>query len=51
MNTDGAAECISALADAFDQDPQAAHDDVTMLADYLDVELVGAGLGEKPATA
>ena len=34
MDTDGAAESISALADALDRDYRTVHDDVTMLDDY-----------------
>jgi predicted transcriptional regulator len=34
MNIDGAAESISALADALDRDYRTVHDDVTMLDDY-----------------
>jgi len=34
MDTDGAAESISALAEALDRDYKTVHDDVTLLADY-----------------
>ena len=34
MDADGAAESISALADALDRDYRSVHDDVTLLADY-----------------
>ena len=34
MDTEGAAESISALAEALDRDYKPVHDDVTLLADY-----------------
>ncbi|OYR55213.1 HVO_A0114 family putative DNA-binding protein [Halorubrum halodurans] len=34
MNTDGAAESISALAETLERDYRTVHDDVTLLADY-----------------
>ena len=40
MDTDGAAESISALAEALDRDYKTVHDDVTLLAEYGIVFLI-----------
>lgn len=48
MNTDGAAESISALADALDRDYRTVHDDVTMLDDYGLVFIIDEGQTKRP---
>jgi predicted transcriptional regulator len=48
MNTDGAAESISALADALDRDYHMVHDDVTMLEDYGLVFIIDEGQTKRP---
>ncbi len=48
MNTDGAAESISALADALDRDYRTVHDDVTMLDEYGLVFIIDEGQTKRP---
>ena len=48
MDTDGAAESISALADALDRDYRTVHDDVTMLKDYGLVFIIDEGQTKRP---
>ena len=48
MNIDGAAESISALADALDRDYRTVHDDVTMLDDYGLVFIIDEGQTKRP---
>jgi predicted transcriptional regulator len=48
MNTDDAAESISALADALDRDYSTVHDDVTMLGDYGLVFIIDEGQTKRP---
>jgi predicted transcriptional regulator len=48
MNIDGAAESISALADALDRDYRTVHDDVTMLDDYGLVFIIDEGQSKRP---
>ncbi|WP_254547231.1 HVO_A0114 family putative DNA-binding protein [Halomarina pelagica] len=48
MNTDGAAESISALAEDLDRDYRTVHDDVTLLADYGLVFVVDEGQSKRP---
>ncbi len=48
MQIDGAAESITALADALDRDYRAVHDDVTRLADYGLVFIVEDGRSKRP---
>ena len=48
MNTDGAAESISALAEDLDRDYRTVHDDVTLLADYGLVFVVDKGQSKRP---
>jgi predicted transcriptional regulator len=45
---DGAAESISALAEALDRDYRAVHEDVTLLADYGLVFVVEDGQSKRP---
>jgi predicted transcriptional regulator len=48
MNIDGAAESISALADALDRDYRTVHDDVTMLDDCGLVFIIDEGQSKRP---
>jgi predicted transcriptional regulator len=48
MNADGAAESISALADALERDYRTVHDDVTLLADYGLLFIVDEGQVKRP---
>lgn len=48
MDTDGAAESISALAETIGRDYRPVHDDVTLLADYGLVFVVEDGQSKRP---
>lgn len=48
VNTDGAAESISALADALERDYRTVHDDVTLLETYGLVFVVDEGQSKRP---
>ena len=48
MATEGAAESISALADALDRDYRTVHDDVSLLADYGLLFIVEDGQAKRP---
>jgi predicted transcriptional regulator len=48
MATDGAAESISALADALDRDYHTVHNDVSLLADYGLLFIVEDGQAKRP---
>ena len=48
MDTDGAAESITALAEDLDRDYRTVHDDVTLLAEYGLVFIVEEGRSKRP---
>ena len=48
MATEGAAESISALAEALDRDYRTVHDDVSLLADYGLLFIVEDGQAKRP---
>lgn len=48
LNTDGAAESISALADELDRDYRTVHDDVSLLTDYGLLFVVDEGQSKRP---
>ena len=48
MNTDGAAEIISALADALERDYRTVHDDVALLENYGLLFVVDEGQSKRP---
>jgi predicted transcriptional regulator len=48
MDTDGAAESISAVAEDLDRDYRTVHDDVTLLADYGLLFIVDEGQSKRP---
>lgn len=48
LDTDGAAESISALAEALDRDYRTVHDDVSLLADYGLLFVVEEGQARRP---
>ncbi|MFP8955074.1 hypothetical protein ACLI4Z_19285 (plasmid) [Natrialbaceae archaeon A-arb3/5] len=48
MNTDGAAESISALADALERDYRTVHDDVALLENYGLLFVVDEGQSKRP---
>lgn len=48
VNTDGAAESISALADRLERDYRTVHDDVTLLEDYGLVYVIADGQAQRP---
>ena len=48
MDTDGAAESISALAEDLDRDYRTVHDDVTLLGDYGLLFVVDDGQSKRP---
>lgn len=48
INTEDAAESISALAEDLDRDYRSVHDDVTLLADYGLVFIVDVGKSKRP---
>lgn len=48
VDTDGAAESISALAEDLDRDYRTVHDDVTLLADYGLMFIVEEGQSKRP---
>jgi predicted transcriptional regulator len=48
LNTDGAAESISALADELDRDYRTVHDDVSLLGDYGLLFVVDEGQSKRP---
>jgi len=48
MNTDGAAESISALADALERDYRTVHDDVSLLENYGLLFVVDEGQSKRP---
>jgi predicted transcriptional regulator len=47
-DTDGAAESISALAEALGRDYRSVHDDVSLLADYGLVFIIEDGQSKRP---
>ena len=48
IDTDGAAESITALAEDLDRDYRTVHDDVTLLADYGLLFIVDVGQSKRP---
>ena len=48
IDTDGAAESITALAEDLDRDYRTVHDDVTLLADYGLLFIVNEGQSKRP---
>lgn len=48
MDTDGAAESITAIAEDLDRDYRTVHDDVTLLADFGVVFIVDEGQAKRP---
>ena len=48
LNTDGAAESISAVADALGRDYRPVHDDISLLADYGLLFVVDDGQRKRP---
>ena len=48
IDTDGAAESITALAEDLDRDYRTVHDDVTLLADYGLLFIVDEGQSKRP---
>ena len=48
IDTDGAAESITALAEDLDRDYRTVHDDVTLLADYGLLFIVDEGRSKRP---
>ena len=48
VNTDGAAESITAVAENLDRDYRTVHDDVTLLADYGLLFIVDDGQSKRP---
>ncbi|GAB3329637.1 hypothetical protein GCM10027355_35780 [Haloplanus salinarum] len=48
LNTDGAAESISALADDLGRDYRTVHDDVSLLADYGLLFVIDEGQSKRP---
>ena len=48
LNTDGAAESISAVADALGRDYRPVHDDISLLADYGLLFVVEEGQSKRP---
>lgn len=48
LNTDGAAESISALAETLDRDYRTVHDDVSLLSDYGLLSVVEEGRSKRP---
>lgn len=48
VNTDGAAESISALADTLERDYRTVHDDVTLLENYGLLFIVDEGQSKRP---
>lgn len=48
MATEGAAESISAFAEALDRDYRTVHDDVSLLADYGRLFIVEDGQAKRP---
>ena len=49
LNTDGAAESISAVADALGRDYRPVHDDISLLADYGLLFVVDDGQRKRPS--